>query len=171
MDLKEFQKIKDLDYDRYVQYLLSKYGSAKADYFTKGFSPNAKCKRSKDGLFVHHIMEDRVPSLSAPGDAMLWPFEYQKKENLVYCDYLEHMWLHVLIALHPKSELVLDHDGLEMFLIPGLQAIYNGYKGRALWEKPIIDKVKHDKQVFDIMLDIYINEGLVSDLLLEESAI
>lgn len=51
----------EMNYDEFVSYLLKKYGPAKYDYFT-----NATCKtkskrisRTKEGLFCHHIDEDK----------------------------------------------------------------------------------------------------------------
>ena len=52
----------EMNYDEFVSYLLKKYGPAKYDYFT-----NATCKtkskrisRTKEGLFCHHIDEDKI---------------------------------------------------------------------------------------------------------------
>lgn len=89
-----------MNYDEFVSYLLKKYGPAKYDYFT-----NATCKtkskrisRTKEGLFCHHIDEDKGYMLSRTGCALEQPFEYQKAERLVYCNYIEHLLLHILIG-------------------------------------------------------------------------
>jgi len=37
------------------------------------------------------------------------PYECQKKENIVYCDLLEHLLLHVLICYYPHPEKVAQH--------------------------------------------------------------
>lgn len=90
----------EMNYDEFVSYLLKKYGPAKYDYFT-----NATCKtkskrisRTKEGLFCHHIDEDKGYMLSHTGCALEQPFEYQKAERLVYCNYIEHLLLHILIG-------------------------------------------------------------------------
>ena len=71
---------------------------------TKSFNPNQKCKRTKEGLFAHHKMEDRMVMLSEKLIAMMFPFEWQQKHNIVYCDYLEHLLLHVLICKFPSEK-------------------------------------------------------------------
>lgn len=38
--------------------------------------------------------------------AQRYPFEWQKKENIVYCDYLEHLLLHVLICMYPSEDKI-----------------------------------------------------------------
>lgn len=51
---------------------------------------------------MHHIDENKVSNLSSLNkikkDSEARKFEHQKKERLVYCDLLEHIILHALIA-------------------------------------------------------------------------
>ena len=88
MDLKEFQEIKNLTYTEYCDYLVQKYGPAQYDYMTKAYNKNQKISRTKEGLVCHHKMENKAIMLSEKIWAQKFPFEYQLKENLVYCDYL-----------------------------------------------------------------------------------
>ena len=64
MDIKEFNTVKTMSYRRYCRYLQDKYGIGLDDYFTSGFSPKKTCKRTNEGLFVHHIKEDTSVHLS-----------------------------------------------------------------------------------------------------------
>lgn len=32
------------------------------------------------------------------------PYEWQKKENIVYCNLLEHLFLHILICENPSAD-------------------------------------------------------------------
>ena len=111
---KKFQSyisLFEMDYKKAVSHLLKKYGPAKDDYYreksyfrflndeiktiTKG-----KYSRTSEGLFCHHIYENEELMLSNIHSikSMKLPYHYQKKENLVYCDLIEHAILHILIA-------------------------------------------------------------------------
>src|SRR5699024_11973959 len=50
------------------------------------------------------------------------PFEYQKKERLVYCDLIEHSILHVLIAKETSSKF--GYFGLIAYLMPTIDFWY-----------------------------------------------
>ena len=94
-----------MTYNEQVEYLLDKYGKAEYDYFTSEDckAKNKKITRTSEGLFCHHIFEDRYDNLGQVGYAKRFPFECQKKENLVYCDYIEHLILHLKINLNSRS--------------------------------------------------------------------
>lgn len=62
MNMIEYLKVKDYTYSEYCDYLQSKYGIGLADYMTKSFNPNPKCKRTKEGLIAHHKEEDTTSS-------------------------------------------------------------------------------------------------------------
>ena len=104
MDLQEYNKVKELKYLEYCDYLQKKYGIGKCDYMTKSWNLNPKCKRTSEGLVAHHKYEDHAIMLSTKMFAMLNPFEWQKAENIVYCDYIEHLFLHILICENPSKE-------------------------------------------------------------------
>lgn len=57
MNINEYNKIKNLNYDEYCNYLKEKYGEAKVDYLTPRRKKNKKISRTKEGLFCHHINE------------------------------------------------------------------------------------------------------------------
>ncbi len=103
---KEYLKEIGLPYLELCKYLQQKYGPATCDYFV---SPECKTKnkkvtRTSEGLFCHHIFENRYGNLSEPHIAKIQPFETQKKENLVYCNYLEHLILHLKINANSRSK-------------------------------------------------------------------
>lgn len=102
MNIKEYNKIKDLEYREYCEYLKSKYGIPSEDYFivnkNGNLIKNNSISRGKEGLQCHHICEDIVPNLSDSKIASQNKIEYQHKNNLCYCNLLEHAWLHILIA-------------------------------------------------------------------------
>lgn len=98
MNINEYTKVSDYKYADYCQYLLTKYGAVGGDYFTPGFSQNMAIKRADEGLYIHHIDEDKVANLSDYDVAKANPFDYQRAERLVYADLFEHILLHILIG-------------------------------------------------------------------------
>lgn len=128
-DYKEYQDLLLKNYDEAVDFLLQKYGSAQDDYFKeksyKRFM-NKEIKsigkgnisRTSEGLYCHHIDENIMLKISDPAFVRQYniPFEYQKKERLVYCDLIEHSILHVLIAKETSSKF--GYFGLIAYLMP-----------------------------------------------------
>ena len=94
------------DYREACKFLQKKYdkkGFVRKDYYHEDPKDGHLIKTSgighgKDGLQYHHICEDIVPSLSDKNVAASNPIEYQKAENMCYCNLLEHAWLHILIT-------------------------------------------------------------------------
>ena len=101
MDSSEIQSQLKMTYSELVDYLLKKYGPAKCDYFRTEAckSKNPKVSRTSEGLYCHHIDEDKAIMLCNDKFAANNPFEYQKAERLVYCNALEHLILHIKIQL------------------------------------------------------------------------
>ena len=90
-----------LPYHELQSYLLKKYGAATCSYFS---SPTSKSKnrdvfRTKEGLYCHHMDEDKAYLLSDYDSAKHYPFEWQTKDHLVYCNILEHLLLHIKISI------------------------------------------------------------------------
>ena len=82
-----------MTYGELVDYLLKKYGPVECDYFRTEAckSKNPKVSRTNEGLYCHHIDEDKAIMLCNDKFAVNNPFEYQKAERLVYCNALEHL--------------------------------------------------------------------------------
>ena len=89
-----------LSYGQIVSSLLEKYGPVNGDYFVNEScqSKNSAISRANEGLECHHIDEYTAINLSNIASAKLYPFEYQRANRLVYCNYLEHLLLHIKIA-------------------------------------------------------------------------
>ena len=154
-----------MSYDDYVQYLLRKYGTVPYDYFVNSDckTKNIKNTRTRDGLFCHHIDEDKEIMLSNPEVARMCPFEYQKADRLVYCTILEHLILHIKIAEADKNSS-LGIGGAEM-----IWKQINGYytiKKVNGWRKPafcVIDD-KYDDYIFVMryLRDVIANDTVMS---------
>lgn len=81
-----------------LKLLKEKYGVPTGNYFINliNFTTNPKIKRTKEGLFIHHDMENKFVMLSTKGYAEHYP-EAHEAENLTYCNLLEHLILHLII--------------------------------------------------------------------------
>lgn len=125
-----------LGYDKSVEYLIEKYGAATLPYFEetsyhefldgKREAPvKNNTSRTREGLYCHHVREDEAILLSTPKviRQLKYPYEWQKPENLVYCNLLEHLVLHALIAIEnndTSSNVRLGIGGYVNFMRPEL---------------------------------------------------
>lgn len=157
--MSEYLLVKDFTYLEYCDYLQKKYGIGLDDYMTKSYNPKPKCKRTKEGLLAHHKKEDTMILLSTRGVAMMCPFEWQSKENIVYCDYLEHLLLHILICKYPSEKAIdpnVGFGGVVTFIVPELNDFYSGWETSQSWRKICHDKIKDDKAVYMKMLSQFL---------------
>lgn len=178
MNINEYNKIKEMDYESYCGYLQNKYGLAKRPYFTENYSKIKTNVRSKEGLIIHHKKEDVAIMLSNPSFARENPFEYQLPENLVYCDYLEHLLLHVLICediivnrkkIRNENELV-GVGGAVNFICPELNDVYSGYKSSQEWKQVCHAKVIEDRDVYFIDKRFFRGVSLIGTMEVLETA-
>lgn len=107
MDSELENQIK-MTYDEQCSYLQQKYGLPSRDYFaTEACRSKSKgITRTSEGLFLHHNAENlgNGGNLGNPHLARIYPFEYQKRQNLTYCNYLEHLLLHLKINARSCSK-------------------------------------------------------------------
>lgn len=156
MRMSEYECVKDYSYDDYCKYLNNKYGAVRNTYGRKG------CKRPEDGLFVHHIREDMVASLSnnkvrKENDPVL-----QEPQNLVYCDYLEHLLLHIKIGELTAGTKNLGLNGTFIYIIPALQSFFTYGRRNPKWNRKYYDAIEDSEDVFNKLLDSY--NRLVEDI-------
>ena len=121
MDKREIYEEIKMPYEEMQKYLLNKYGGAVCDYF---YTPdcrtkNKKVSRTKEGLYCHHMDEDKGGNLSNSFQASRQPFGWQKKERLVYCNALEHLILHMKIAIVRQKELFNKQKDIGLFFTTG----------------------------------------------------
>lgn len=157
MNINEFDKVKDMNYFDYCDYLKEKYGEAKDYYMTKSFNKKPNITRTKEGLVCHHIKEYEVPKLSTKGTASYYPYEYQAPENLVYCDCLEHLLLHIMI--YKQSDyLGVGLGGAVVFMIPQLNDLYSNYVFRQEYMTWLRYKIVANKAVYLKLIHILLEE-------------
>lgn len=150
-----YQKIMTYNYDELVQFLLKKYGPAKYDYFMNELctTKNKKVSRTSEGLYCHHIDEDKEIMLSNDTLAKRCPFAYQKADRLVYCNILEHFLLHILIYEKTKnSDPGLGIGGAVAFICHQLNDLYGGYEYKKEWMIRCMSLVKDDYDSYIVML-------------------
>lgn len=159
----ELENVSNMNYMEYVAYLKKKHGEATVPYMTKSFCKNSRISRTKEGLLCHHVYENDFPNLSNPEHAKMNPYEYQQPENLVYCNLLEHLLLHIKIAeeqvdrySHIGGTALISKNGerayvgitgIVNYMIPQLNDYYCGYLGRE-WEQNCFAVVKEDKDIY-----------------------
>lgn len=143
-----YKKMLNSSYADIVKYLLKKYGAAKHDYFkdTSCTTKNPNVTRTAEGLYCHHIDEDKAIMLSNDQFAAANPFDYQKAARLVYCNLLEHLLLHVKIAAeHTEATAegeILGIGGAVNFICKELNDIYAGKEFVDEWRKKVAAVVK-----------------------------
>lgn len=166
MDSLEILKERKMTYMQLVEYLLNKYGTAKFSYFCtptcKG--NNKKVSRTKEGLLCHHIDEDKAILLSTPSHAVANPWEYQLPERLVYCNYLEHLLLHVAIMREPRHPDANEDEipalgGVMRFICPEINDYFDGYQYKEPWRITALNLIKDNLNdyldVLDELLDLF----------------
>ena len=161
MNYAEYEKVKNLSYYEYCDYLQNKYGIGKANYFYPSWNKNSKVSRTNEGLIAHHKLETDAFMLSTPSIARRFSYEWQKAENIVYCDYLEHLLLHIMMSeINECQDENMDDDiplirypgGILEFLIPELNDVYSGWETKMQWRKNCYDRIIKDKDVYLILV-------------------
>lgn len=149
MNYEEYKKVEKLNYEEYCEYLQNKYGFATENYFTKNWVRNKNIPRDSEGLFCHHKAENIQANLSNDKMAkMVDPDQkYQSPEYLVYCDYLEHLLLHILIGEQTDSRKALGMGGAVNFLIPGIEAYLTEGVMNENYNSAVYENI--DKRVFN----------------------
>ena len=87
--------------------------------------------------------------LATPRVALMNPYEYQNADRLVYCNYIEHLILHIKIAEEPRHKYANERElpgigGAVNFIIPELNDYYMGFKYQQEWRINAFDLVKEN---------------------------
>lgn len=162
-EANEYLSKRKLSYDEYVAELKEKYGEATVDYFSensyrrlmnneiKSLATARQISRTSEGLYCHHVDEDKQISISSVGyiRAFQIPFDCQRKERLVYCNLIEHAILHVLIATEhsePENNQQLGLSGYAQFIRPELiERLIDGVVPQAKWRLDCYEVIKMPK--------------------------
>lgn len=139
-----------MSYREQLAYLKQKYGEAPENYFldVNCTRKSARNGRGNEGLFLHHDFEydpknPLTSNLSQPEIAKQFDYDYQKAENLTYCDYLEHLMLHCKINILRTEQLGrFISDGVVNFMIPELNTWYANPGLLAGWKIAAFDRIR-----------------------------
>lgn len=156
--LNEYLALCELSYEEAVDVLNLKYGNVTDNYFKeesyKKFLKSAivapsrgDYSRYSEGLYCHHIHEDRYINLSNPSDckAQKVAFVHQRKKNLVYCDFFEHLILHAIISANSERGMIrFGYGGYTIMFRYALEWYCNGdipkSQNRTYYDRAIIDQ-------------------------------
>jgi hypothetical protein len=141
--MSEIQKMLNLSYQECCSLLIIKYGRVSGDYFLDKncTKKNTSITRGAEGLYIHHIGEDKYIMLSNPNFARKASFEYQRAQRLVYCNLLEHLVLHIKIYEKTGPHTVYGVGGIYNFIVPELNDIYSGITYKQAWKQKVIEIV------------------------------
>lgn len=170
----------NLTYSDYVNQLKEKYGNVPGDYFRTTSRGKAKCQlvkntgitRGKDGLYIHHVYECYFLGLSEPIMYLLQCAipdtkikDAQKAENLVYCNLLEHLILHIKIALEYNrgSEQVgidfITGDLNRLYELGDQNLIESTYKApNQRWKQTAYKLIKDDYDIYVMLSKIIVTD-------------
>ncbi len=167
---------KEDTYDSYCEFLKKKYGEAPEDYFVvkpsvkkahprkrklsySDMKKNLRITRGNEGLYVHHIMEKEVDMLCDLDhcEIMDVPIGYHSAEQLVYCDLLEHLLLHILIEKDGYRD-VGSSGGIFIFMGPELNDIYSGFTTSQAWKQKAYSLVKGQEKDYIDLIHAFIND-------------
>jgi len=131
MTKNEYSLIKNYSYKDYCDYLNNKYDNY-----------------NKEGLFKHHFYENEKANLSNPEIAKYATKE--ERETIVYCNYLEHLLLHIMIGEQTDPRKRLGLGGAITYIIPDIENYYNSNikKYKDSYYNCLID----NKELFDILV-------------------
>ena len=150
MKSEELEKQSKMPYREQLEHLKAKYGTAPENYYLDVACARKSKKngRGMEGLFLHHDFEydprnPLVSNLSDPEMGKLFDYDYQKAENLTYCDYLEHLMLHCKINLLRVDQLgAFIKDGVVNFMVPQLNDWYGYAVDLAPWQKAAFGRIE-----------------------------
>lgn len=154
-----YNKLTEMKYNQIVEQLKEKYGAVPGDYFANEScrSKNTKISRTKEGLFCHHIDEDKAIMLSNERFSAMYSYDYQKANRLVYCNLLEHLLLHIKIAEEPRNCETNNNDlpgigGAVNYIVKIINDGYNDYQFKKEYLIKAFDLIKPDYDSYILML-------------------
>lgn len=181
---KYYINLLSLSYQDAVQFLLERHGDVVDNYYKeKSYNKflNGEIKRitygkytkTKEGLYCHHIMENEYENISNKEYIAhyKYPYEYHHKENLVYCDLIEHLILHALITKETNGDR--GFKGLVEFLIPTAEEWYiDGDEPTVIWmqlcrERAFLSKAYTEKllsAVDELLKDVEVYQELLEEI-------
>ena len=143
-------------YEKCLAILKNKYGPVSGNYYLdEGLErKNPNISRTREGLIIHHDQENEFPLLSGlmrffPPD----PFEVQKSEYLTYCNYIEHLILHLLIYIETNGKH--SKQGI-LVIVQDINHMFENIEGEYFWKRNCFNIIKGDFDFYITLLNDYI---------------
>lgn len=161
---EDFENERNLSYSELTEHVREKYGDVPYSYFRTETckSKNTKNSRTKEGLEIHHLGEDKYPNLTNPDFARMSPWSEQQPDRLVYCNLLEHALFHVLISeqinANPKYKGP-SYQPFFDFTSDFVNDILLDHEFKRQWMRTIADQMKDNK---DLLVEMYTRVGAES---------
>lgn len=111
MTREEYERVKDYTYEEYCKYLDKKY----CDIHKFAVHP----EYNGVYLFKHHTLENKKANLSDPEIAKTATEE--ERDTITLCDFLEHLFLHILIGEQTDARNALGIGGAITYIIPQIE--------------------------------------------------
>ena len=111
MTREEYEKVKAYTYEEYCEYLDKKYCNIHK------FAVHPEYNGVY--LFKHHTLENKKANLSDPEIAKTATEE--EKNTITLCDFLEHLFLHILIGEQTDARNALGIGGAIIYIIPQIE--------------------------------------------------
>lgn len=163
---EELYKELQMSYYELQSYLLNKYGPAEYDYFATSEcrSKNKKISRTAEGLYCHHMDEDKGANLADPSTARKQPIEWQKKGRLVYCNIIEHLILHIKIAVLRQKKMLNEPKAITDFFTTGgifqlcleINELFGKGENNSGWRRACYGKIKENYEDYILLLQAVI---------------
>ena len=123
-----FDKLFGMSYEDYADSLIRKYGTVQEPYFTDTYleEKNSNIVRVSEGLYIHHIDEDKTANLSSAEYIKTKSnasYEYQMPWRLVYCNVVEHLILHMKIVENELSKQREERNQNELIGLGGFMLL------------------------------------------------
>ena len=161
MTLEEYNNVKEYSYWHYMNHLDKIHGPVQFNYFT----PELIAEGRERGLFAHHKPAFYRAGLSK-GSFVINPRygKYQDAKNLAWCDWVEHLFAHILIMEDPEAENKAQ-GALDLNLIPDLYVFFemgirpyqlNGTDIDDSYYRNICDEDSY--QVFKLLVERYLGQ-------------
>ncbi|ENY68498.1 Hypothetical protein, predicted transmembrane protein [Metamycoplasma auris 15026] len=142
--MTEIKELLELNYEQCISYLRHKYGGVSKPILSfdneGNFRMNDFSFIRNEGLFIHNKKEMNIDWLTRADVSRKYP-EYDDESNLVYCNLLEHLVLHI------KIWQATNRSGGYLFsqLIPELNDIYSGIVYKEEWKNKAASLVRNYK--------------------------
>ena len=145
----DYDELCKMTYMKACKYLIDKYGQPGRNYFNEKWIKQ-KITRTSEGLYCHHVFENQYLKLSDVDYAKKAPIEAQHKENLLYCNAIEHLILHLIIH---RENFNMSSGGI-IFTLCECNSLYDDKGGKIQWRQSCFKAIQ---DYYDDYINLIVN--------------